>query len=94
MQVIIMYRNSYDGGDGWKFYPKTIEIDDYCQECGEKRGKPYAHTFHECGEWYGVNRWDNPCGHIDTYKDVWHESQNLEQDIPECFGTHQVVDIG
>lgn len=74
MKVAIMYRNNFEGGDGWTFYPMQVEISDNCPKCGGPRGEPYPHTFYECGQWYAVSRWDNPCGHVDKYKDVYFEA--------------------
>jgi len=78
-------REKFDGlvwecacGDGWTYYPKTIEIADNCPICGEIRGKPYGYNFSEDGESFFVNRWDNPCGHIDYYKNVLIEADKLE----------------
>lgn len=76
MIVRIMFRNNYVGGDGWTYYPIEVEIADTCPVCGGKRGKPYNHSFHEDGDWFNVNRWDNPCGHVDTYESVYKESIN------------------
>jgi hypothetical protein len=78
MKVTIMYRNTFDGGDGWTYFPATIEIGDFCPECGKPRGKPYPYRFHEDGEWFTVDRWDNPCGHKDTYEDAWKESKQMD----------------
>lgn len=74
MKVRIMYRNSYEGGDGWTYYPVVVEISDKCPICGELRGTPYNYHFCEDGEWFDVDRWDNPCGHIDKYANVWKEA--------------------
>lgn len=74
MKVTVMYRNNYFGGDGWTYYTKTIEISNLCPICGEKRGIPYQFRFHEDGEWFVVNKWDNPCGHIDSYKNCLLEA--------------------
>jgi hypothetical protein len=54
MVVTIMYRNNYDGGDGWTHYPMTIEIADNCPVCGGKRGQSYNHHLHEDGDWLDV----------------------------------------
>ena len=67
MKVKVMYRNNWFGGDGWTYYPMTITIGDNCPKCGGARGFPYPFCFHEDGEWITVDKWDNPCGHIDTY---------------------------
>lgn len=77
MTVTIMYRNSFHGGDGWTFYPITVEISDYCPKCGGARGTPKGYNFYEDGETYHVDIWDNPCGHIDKYRDIYNN------EIPE-----------
>jgi hypothetical protein len=79
MQVTIMYRNNWFGGDGWTYYPIKIIIADNCPICGKKRGKPYPYRFRECGEWFTVDKWDNPCGHLDTYRDCIIESEQLKK---------------
>lgn len=66
-----------DGGNGWVYHPKTIEIGDNCPVCGGKRGQPYNYHFCEDGEWFDVDKWDNPCGHLDKYAKVYHESKQL-----------------
>lgn len=77
MQVTIMYRNSFEGGDGWTYYPKQITIGDNCPVCNAKRGMPYNHHFCEDGEWFDVDKWDNPCGHVDKYSDCFNEAKQL-----------------
>ena len=74
MIVTVMYRN------GLTHYPVTIEINDHCPKCGRKRGKPYPYRFCEDGEWFTVDKWDNPCGHIDYYKDVIKEAQRIKNE--------------
>lgn len=74
MRVTIMYRNNWFGGDGWTYYPVTVEIADRCPQCGGPRGKPKLHRFHENGDWFTVHVWENPCGHVDRYRDVLAES--------------------
>lgn len=73
-KVTVMYRNNWFGGDGWTFYPVTVEIANTCPVCGGPRGEPQHKSFYECGAWYNVNTWENPCGHIDKYKDVLVEA--------------------
>lgn len=82
MKVKIMYRNTYVGGDGWVYYPMTVEISDNCPVCGSKRGTPRGHHFCEDGEWFTVDIWDNPCGHLDMYKDCYKESATLKKKEP------------
>ncbi len=78
MEVIVMYRNNWFSGDGWTYYPKTIEISDNCPVCGEKRGKPKYYRFHEDGQWFTVNTWKNPCGHTDYYKQCLEEANRIK----------------
>lgn len=80
MKVTIFYRNNFKsvGGDGWTYHPLTIEISDLCPVCRCKRGIPYPYRFCEDGEWFTVDKWDNPCTHIDKYCDVYDESKLLE----------------
>jgi hypothetical protein len=77
MRVTIMYRNTMDGGDGWTYYPMVVEIADNCPVCGCKRGEPKNYYFCEDGEWFEVDTWENPCGHIDKYSDCYRESKSL-----------------
>lgn len=79
MKVTIMYRNNWFGGDGWTFYPVTVEISDNCPVCGAKRGTPSKNRYCEDGEFYYLDNWKNPCGHLDTYKDTYIESLNIKQ---------------
>jgi hypothetical protein len=74
MQVTIMYRNHWFGGDGWTCYPMTVTITQTCPVCGGPRGEPYPYRFYECGEWRTAHKWDNPCGHVDKYAAVLRES--------------------
>lgn len=79
MKVTIMYRNNYEGGDGWTYYPLTVVIGETCPVCGKKRGQPYPYRFCEDGEWFTVDKWENPCGHIDKYKDCFLEAKELDK---------------
>ncbi len=81
MQVRVMYRNSFEGGDGWTYYPVEVEIGDNCPICGEKRGVPRMQSFCYDGDWYGLSTWSNPCGHIDTYKDVLIEAGYIKKSM-------------
>jgi hypothetical protein len=49
-----------------------------CPICGSKRGKPKWHNQPEDGEWFQVNIWHNECGHIDTYRDCYFESEKIK----------------
>ena len=61
---------------GWHISTPRVNIADTCPVCGGPRGKRYHHRFHETGEWYNVDRWDNPCGHVDKYRDVLKEAKS------------------
>lgn len=74
MTVTVMYRNNWFGGDGWKFYPVTVQIPAVCPVCGGPRGEPTWDRFRDTGEWYSVHKWTNPCGHVDKYKDILIEA--------------------
>jgi hypothetical protein len=74
MRVTVMYRNNYFGGDGWEYYPKTIDIGNHCPVCGGKRGNPIPRSFCEDGEWYVLDTWENLCGHVDSYKNCLLEA--------------------
>ena len=78
MKVKIMYRNNWEGGDGWTYYTMMVEISDYCPICGWRRGEPKLNQYCEDGEFYTVHNWDNACGHKDMYKDVYFESLRLK----------------
>jgi len=80
MTVTIMYRNSFFGGDGWTYYPVTVEIADNCPICGAKRGTPNPKSYCEDGEWYTLDNWHNPCDHQDSYKDAIIEARKLTID--------------
>jgi len=73
-----MYRNGFVGGNGWTYYPMTVEISDRYPICGKKRGEPKPHHFCEDGEWYTVDTWKNTCGHLDIYKNFYLESKKYE----------------
>lgn len=52
---------------------RTVEISDTCPVCGGPRGEPTKRAFCEDGHHYSVDCWSNPCGHIDSYRDVLRE---------------------
>jgi hypothetical protein len=51
----------------------TRDISDSCPQCGQPRGTPHLERYCEDDEWYSVSRWENPCGHLDTYKTILDE---------------------
>ena len=58
------------------FRPVTrqVEIADTCPRCGGPRGEPQGKNEYSDGEAWRVQTWDNPCGHIDLYRDVAREA--------------------
>jgi len=80
ISVTIMYRN---GGDGWQYGPRRIQIAANCPACGGPRGPQRDFTFCEDGEWFTVDTWKNPCGHVDDYRDCWHEAKRLRAEQKE-----------
>lgn len=48
----------------------TIEISDVCPVCGGKRGAPTPGFSYDGSRRLSVSMWENPCGHIDYYKNV------------------------
>lgn len=79
MTVTVMYRNNWFGGDGWTYYPHTVTISARCPVCGARRGDPYPYRFCEDGAWLTVQKWENPCGHLDTYHAVLREAEQLKE---------------
>ena len=60
---------------------RTVTIPANCPVCGGPRGVDtvYNHHIFEDGEWYVVDRWDNPCGHDDLPADVLREARAYAQ---------------
>ena len=50
-----------------------VEISDNCPKCGGARGKPEVGYTYDGSIRIIVDIWENPCGHIDKYEDVWKE---------------------
>ncbi|WTW95466.1 hypothetical protein OG216_19685 [Streptomycetaceae bacterium NBC_01309] len=55
----------------------TVVVSPDCPRCGGPRGEARSHWFPEDGAWYGVSRWDNACGHQDSYVAVLAEYRKL-----------------
>lgn len=58
---------------GWIRRIVRVTVPWTCLECGEPRGEPYNLNMAEDGDYFSVDVWDNPCGHIDKYNDVLAE---------------------
>ncbi|WP_432001540.1 hypothetical protein [Streptomyces sioyaensis] len=50
-----------------------------CPVCGGPRGEGTSYRFHEDGDWFVVDRWTNPCGHLDEYRTVLAEYRHWAQ---------------
>lgn len=83
MQVTVVDRARMDTLYGQPRFPgvirRTVEINDKCPSCGGPRGKPQKARYHEWGEFYYVDNWTNPCGHLDRYSDVLQEAREIEE---------------
>ncbi|MFG2404186.1 hypothetical protein ACGFR8_07580 [Streptomyces brevispora] len=55
----------------------TLTISTLCPTCGGPRGWDVVrhNRFCEDGEWYSVDQWDNPCGHMDLYAAILREAR-------------------
>ena len=49
---------------------RHVTLEWKCMDCGGPRGEPWWYRFAEDGEWYTCHRWDNPCGHVETYERI------------------------
>ena len=55
------------------FYSVTVEIADACPVCGGPRGVPFKGISYDGSRRLHVDRWQNACGHVDTYEAVRRE---------------------
>lgn len=72
--LTIVYRNDYHGGDGNQQYALPLLYNMVCPICGGERGEPKKHTIRVACKDIEVDAWDNPCGHVDNYKDLYFEA--------------------
>ena len=68
-------------------HSSEVRISDRCPRCGGPRGEPFEGLSYDGSRRLVVHRWNNPCGHVDTYGAVRAELR-LEA---EGFGTRQPV---
>ncbi|MFI0827191.1 hypothetical protein ACH4Q7_22360 [Streptomyces roseolus] len=54
---------------------RTVVVSANCPTCGGPRGEATPYRFCEDGEYLTVDRWENPCGHIDMYAAVLAEAR-------------------
>lgn len=62
----------------------TVTVRALCPTCGGPRGGDTIRPkrFHEDGDWYSLDVWDNACGHIDSYSAVLHEARTTVLPTP------------
>lgn len=48
----------------------TAQLEWRCLTCGGPRGEPYKGQSFDGSARMTVDRWDNPCGHVESYADV------------------------
>jgi hypothetical protein len=78
--VVVLDRAAQDaawgrGGGGLVF--RTVTLVWICPSCFGPRGEPSPRRFCEDGEFYWVDCWQNPCGHVDHYPEVLREAEQL-----------------
>jgi len=56
---------------------RKVTISARCPACDGRRGEPRGLNSSEDGEYYWVQIWDNPCGHVDDYAAVVAEAKAL-----------------
>lgn len=59
---------------------RRITISDRCPICGGPRGEPRNLNQCDDGNYYSVDIWENPCGHIDSYPNVLAEAAGRESE--------------
>lgn len=64
---------------GWNLHVVNVEISSHCPVCGGIRGEPKWHHFCEDGDWLVCQTWNNPCGHVDLYRDLLIEAVNISE---------------
>jgi len=70
MKVKVPVRNSA----GYLTSSKLVAVRKVCPVCGGPRGEARPYLMTEDGWNMSVDRWDNPCGHVDKYADVLREA--------------------
>lgn len=78
MNVTVVDRaamNAQWGHGLFRVITRTVKVSDRCPTCGGPRGEPRRVAYYEDGEHYTVDRWTNPCGHVDKYGAILAESE-------------------
>ncbi|MFE7954443.1 hypothetical protein [Streptomyces sp. NPDC057413] len=73
-----------DRGEGRSYVGvtiRTVTVPATCPQCGGPRGADTVNAWRFCedGEWYTVDRWTNPCGHVDMYAAVLREARAITE---------------
>jgi len=65
--------------EGLDFYVRRVEIAELCPVCGMPRGKNTIHKVrsYDGSRYVTCDGWNNPCGHIDLYRDVRKEALQI-----------------
>lgn len=71
-------RGTSTGYEGVRIVSVTVPAT--CPQCGGPRGAARSHRFHEDGDWFYADMWDNACGHVDMYDAVLAEHRRLEDE--------------
>lgn len=59
----------------WGIYKTTINLSWTCPVCGGPRGKIKRVFSYDGSRRLVVDGWENPCGHVDLYKDCRAEAR-------------------
>ncbi|MDU9415191.1 hypothetical protein [Pseudomonas sp. zfem005] len=51
-------------------YSLRVTMPWVCMHCGKPRGEPYDNISYDGSRRLKVHRWNNPCGHLETYAEV------------------------
>ncbi|BBA98267.1 hypothetical protein RVR_4396 [Actinacidiphila reveromycinica] len=62
----------------------TVTVAPECPVCGGPRGSAVPYRFHEDGDWFVVDKWKNPCGHVDPYVTVLAEHRKRVAQLEEA----------
>lgn len=56
--------------EGWFYGITNVKVNWECPICGAIMGEPTLKGYCEDGEFYYVDNWTNPCGHLIRYCDL------------------------
>lgn len=66
------------GRSGDPVVVRTLRISTFCR-CGAERGTPQNSNEYTDGQHYSVDKWDNPCGHLDAYDTLLRKAGLVRQ---------------